>query len=297
MAKVQSVRIVECMAMAIRIAAVRMRILFAVLALLPAGVGVAPADAQDARPANSSAAPEAQWHKAVRLADEQKYDDAVIAAKKVLRERQTEFGEKSVEASEVIEFIAEALELVERYDEALANRRQVLAIVSKLYGADDWRVTDARLAVADLEAARKLSPNNLRRVREAVALDARVDKLYDQQKYAEAITAAKKLLELWRAVVGEHHAYVATTQNYLGLLYAEIGEHDKAQSYYEHALATGRKVYGERHPFVADTLNNLALLYDDMPTPIGRSRCISKRLISTARRWAKPTPIMRRAHQ
>jgi CHAT domain-containing protein/Tfp pilus assembly protein PilF len=100
------------------------------------------------------------------------------------------------------------------------------------------------------------------RLQEANQLDAELEKLYGQGRYAEAIQLADKVLALRESVLGLEHPDVATSLNNLALLYNAQGLYEKAEPLFKRALAINEKALGSEHLDVALSLNNLAGLYN-----------------------------------
>ena len=95
-------------------------------------------------------------------------------------------------------------------------------------------------------------------------LKQRVQTLFKQGKYQEAIPLAEKAIELAKRVYGPEHPNTATSLNNLAELYDYMGEHAKAEPLLQEALRIRQKVLGSEHPDTALSLNNLAALYQDM---------------------------------
>ncbi|MDY9926811.1 tetratricopeptide repeat protein [Methanosarcina sp.] len=74
----------------------------------------------------------------------------------------------------------------------------------------------------------------------------------------------EEMLQILKAELGSEHSDVAATLNYLGLLYTNMGDYEKALPLYKRALEINEKVLGPKHSDVTNTLNNLALLYYQM---------------------------------
>ena len=86
------------------------------------------------------------------------------------------------------------------------------------------------------------------------------EKAYQQGNYPEAekrLVAALKEAEGF----GPQDPRLATTLNYLGLVYDAQGKYAEAEPLYERSLAILANALGPEHPAVAQSLNNLALLY------------------------------------
>ena len=86
------------------------------------------------------------------------------------------------------------------------------------------------------------------------------DKAYRQGNYLEAekqLVAALKEAE----GLGPQDPRLATTLNYLALVYDAQGKYADAEPLYKRSLAILENALGPEHPDVAKSLNNLALLY------------------------------------
>jgi len=74
----------------------------------------------------------------------------------------------------------------------------------------------------------------------------------------------EEILQILEVNVSPEHLLIGVTLNYLGILYTNIGEYEKALPLYQRALDIREKVLGPQHPDAATTLNNLAGLYESM---------------------------------
>ena len=77
--------------------------------------------------------------------------------------------------------------------------------------------------------------------------------------YDEAERLFRSAVE--RAGQLEDQPLLATSLSYLGLLYHQQGQYDKAEPLYQRALVIAEKALGAEHPTTAGSLNNLAALY------------------------------------
>ncbi|MEK6589626.1 MAG: tetratricopeptide repeat-containing protein, partial [Nitrospinota bacterium] len=96
---------------------------------------------------------------------------------------------------------------------------------------------------------------------EAERLNQKVIELYGQGRYEEAISYAKRALEIVEKILGREHPDVATSLNNLAELYVSTGRYAEAEPLHKRSLAISEKALGREHPDVAKGLNNLALLY------------------------------------
>jgi CHAT domain-containing protein/Tfp pilus assembly protein PilF len=92
-------------------------------------------------------------------------------------------------------------------------------------------------------------------------LNRRIDELYNEGKFKEAIPLAEKLVALIKQQRGEDDAETAASINLLAQLYERTGDYAKAEPLYKEALEIRQKVFGREDPLTAQSLNNLGLLY------------------------------------
>jgi CHAT domain-containing protein/tetratricopeptide (TPR) repeat protein len=92
-------------------------------------------------------------------------------------------------------------------------------------------------------------------------LDARVEQLYEQGKYNEALPVAEEALRVAEATFGAEHLNTATALSRLGWTYSALGKYDEAEPLYKRILAIGEESNVPDHPYLASILDNLAVLY------------------------------------
>ena len=136
----------------------------------------------------------------------------------------------------------------------------MLAIQTKLHGAKDWRVTDARLALAHTDKLSQLTAEERGQLAQAKGLEKEVHTLYRQGKYPEAAHLQRQALAIHKKALGPDHPDTAQSLNNLGALLKAQGDYAGARPYDEQALAIRKKALGPDHPDTAQSLNNLAYL-------------------------------------
>jgi tetratricopeptide (TPR) repeat protein len=196
-----------------------------------------------------------------RLAREKQVDEANALAEKALILTREVRGEQHPEALNLCRALAEAYEQQANFPAAKQHRQQMLATLTGLHGKDFWQVTDAGLALEEVERLARMAPADRRRLAEAVQLNERALQWFQQGKTAEGIPLAQKALEIRQQVLGPRHPLYADSLNNLAGLYQAQGEYAKAEPLYRHALDLTGQVLGERHPNYAASLLNLAGLY------------------------------------
>ena len=146
----------------------------------------------------------------------------------------------------------------EDFAAAKAARQEALEILRQRHGAAHWRVTDARLALEDVQRRAGMTHDQRQKLAEADRLNGEVIALYRAGKSGEALKSARRALAIRKEVLGERHPKYATSLNNLAFLLEAQGDYAGARPLYEQALAIRKEVLGERHPDYAVSLSNLA---------------------------------------
>ena len=91
--------------------------------------------------------------------------------------------------------------------------------------------------------------------------------LYSGASYEQALTNARKGVDLAQGFMPRDNADLATSLNNLGVTYAALGRYEEARGPLERALAMREQVLGRGHAEVATTLGNLGELYVNLNLP------------------------------
>ncbi len=194
----------------------------------------------------------------VRLQQEGKLAQAIAAAQKMLAIERQVFGDVHEDVVGSLEWLADLFEQQENFTAARTARQEVLTIRLKLHGEKDWRVTDARWALSDVERLMAMTPAQRHTLAEAGKLNESVLALMRQGRAREAVQPALRAVQLRKEVLGEKHPDHAISLNNLAGLYDAMGEYAKAEPLYRQALEIRKQTLGVKHPRYATTLNNLA---------------------------------------
>jgi CHAT domain-containing protein/Tfp pilus assembly protein PilF len=144
----------------------------------------------------------------------------------------------------------------EKYDDLAAVR-------TKLFGKDDWRVTDARIEAEFVEKFGRLTEEERQQYGEAMELDRQEGVLYRDGKLREAIALREKSLAIRQKLMGPESPWAAMSLNNLGFLLSAQQDYAAALPCLQQALAIRKKVYGPNHPLVAESLSNLGMALRD----------------------------------
>jgi tetratricopeptide (TPR) repeat protein/CHAT domain-containing protein len=160
--------------------------------------------------------------------------------------------------------LARQCEEREDWAEARRARQGALEVLAELHDAKDWRVTDARLALAHAERLARLDKGQRQRLREAEAMDARVKALADQGKQRAALTLAQRALAARKELLGEDDALTLESLDRLRSLHQDLGDLVKAEPLLRKAIELRKRLLGEGHPDYPRALDDLARLYVGM---------------------------------
>ena len=199
----------------------------------------------------------------VRLAQAGKLNGAVDAAMKELEFTRTIVGELHEDVISSVQMLAKLHEA--RADWAAARKalQEVMTIRERQPNRRDWRIADARRALADLDRRAALSPAKRQRLQEAHRLNELAVALHRQGKSADGLNPCRKAMAIRGELLGEDHDDYAQSMNNLATMYQAMGEYAKAEPLLRRAEEISRSVLGEHHPDYASSLNNLASLYQD----------------------------------
>jgi CHAT domain-containing protein/tetratricopeptide (TPR) repeat protein len=159
-----------------------------------------------------------------------------------------------------LSLLAELLADREDFAAARAARSEALELLRKRHGPDHWKVTDARLALEDLERFATMPPPQRQKLAAADRLNNELSAHYQAGRYREALSPAQRALAIREEVLGEHHHLCAFSLNNLATILIALDAYADARRHYERALKINQKVLGERHPETADSLSNLGLV-------------------------------------
>ena len=115
--------------------------------------------------------------------------------------------------------------------------------------------------VVNLLLAATVVPSSASQTNNVTELAKRVASLYEQDRYAEAIPLAERVLAIREKTLGPNHPIVAMALNDLAVMYLFAGRSADAEPLYNRALAIFEKLYGPNNPAVAAELYSVGFLY------------------------------------
>jgi CHAT domain-containing protein/Flp pilus assembly protein TadD len=202
--------------------------------------------------------------KAKKLRSEGKLKESIAAVEEMLAIERGVYGDEHEDVAGSLELLADMHEELEAWDAARQARQKVLNVVAILFGEEDYRVTNARLALANLERVARLTKKQRQQLAEVDELGDQVVELYGQGKQKSAIPLARQVMAIRKDLLGDEHPDYAASLHNLGALYHFMGEYADAEPLYVQARDIWKRVVGEEHPSFAASLNSLAVLYRAM---------------------------------
>jgi CHAT domain-containing protein/tetratricopeptide (TPR) repeat protein len=263
-----------------------------VLILLLAIAGLARADEPQPKPLTEEQKTKLKERnrlarEAQQLGQAGKLDEMIAAWEKKLALERSVFGDLHEEVAASLAELASMHEFREDFDAARKARKEVLTLRTKLHGEKDWRVTDARLELEELEQLAHLDTKSRWRLLQAKdAASGLLNRLFEQGRAREALPLAQEILKARREILTENHPRYAESLHDLATLYHAVGDYGKALLLYERARDLTKKFRTENHPAYISNLNNLASLYQAMgdynkALPLFEQACVLwKRLLT-----------------
>ncbi|XXY16259.1 tetratricopeptide repeat protein [Sorangium sp. So ce216] len=115
-------------------------------------------------------------------------------------------------------------------------------------------------------------------LRTATMLAAEAGRLHRGGEYREALDKISSAMTIWEHVRGANDASFAAFLNEGALLWAGLGDHERAERAFERALALREELQGREHPDVADTLHGVASLAREK-AEFARSEALCRRAL------------------
>jgi tetratricopeptide (TPR) repeat protein len=185
----------------------------------------------------------------------------------------------------------EELEAADRYAEAVRLQEELIALRTKVQGAEQWETVSEEWALTALKKVAALTEEKRAGWRQAARAAAEAGSLVQKAQYGKALPLWQERLKWCRQVLGEDHPHTALSYNNVAFILSAQGKHAEAGPLFQKALDICRKVLSEGHPHTANSYNNVSLsTCSPRGSTRGQGRCSRRRWTSTARPWARNTP-------
>jgi CHAT domain-containing protein/tetratricopeptide (TPR) repeat protein len=203
------------------------------------------------------------WAKARQAAEQAEYQKAIAPGRAAVDLIRSLIGDHPHVVA-MLGMLADWCQRGERFVPAIRARAEALAILKKLHGSDHWRVTDARLALADARAGPAMPAADRERLAQAQRRYRSARKHSDEGDPIAAAKALASRLELTRRVHGDWHLDSAQAMSDLAAVLRELGEYTRCAPLMIRVRDVYHRILGPRHPRYAASIHNLAALYWSM---------------------------------
>jgi tetratricopeptide (TPR) repeat protein len=165
-------------------------------------------------------------------------------------------GDDAKKAAELQKRIAQ-LETVNKYAEGIRSLEELLALRTKVQGADHWETVNAKWHMTALKRTAALPEDDRAAWRQASRRNEEAYLLEEKAQYDKARTLRLENLKTCLHVLGENHPYTADCYNDVAFNLAALGEHAEAGPLFQKALDIHLNILGEDHPSTARSYNNV----------------------------------------
>jgi tetratricopeptide (TPR) repeat protein len=152
----------------------------------------------------------------------------------------------------------EALAQADRYADAIAAAEELLALRTKVQGAEHWQTVNEKWQLAALKKIAALPAEKRAGWRQAAEGAATAQALVQQAQYGKAVALWQERLKWCREVLGEDHPLTGESCNNVAYILQAQGKSAEAGPLFHKALDIRRKILGEDHPDTAQSYNNVA---------------------------------------
>jgi CHAT domain-containing protein/tetratricopeptide (TPR) repeat protein len=166
-------------------------------------------------------------------------------------------GADAAKAADLKKRIKE-LEAADQYAEAIRLGEELLALRTRVQGADHWETLDQKWALAATNKVAALPAEQRIGWRQAAQGAAEAIRLVQKAQYAKALLLMQEHLKWRRQVLGEDHPYTAGTYNNIAFTLNAQGQYAAAAPLLQKALDINRRVLGDNNPHTARNYSNLA---------------------------------------
>jgi tetratricopeptide (TPR) repeat protein len=152
----------------------------------------------------------------------------------------------------------EELDAADKYTEAIRLQEELLALRTKVQGADHWETVDEKWALTALQKVSALTAEQRAGWRQATRGAAQARSLEQKAQHEKALPLKQERLKWCRQVLGEEHPDTAQSYNSVAFNLNAQGKYAEAGPLYQRALDICHKALGEEHPHTAISYNNFA---------------------------------------
>ena len=167
-------------------------------------------------------------------------------------------GEDEKRANDLDEQIDKSVK-ADRWDEAIGQAEELLALRTRVQGAEHFEAVDAKEVLKNLRRVAPRPHEDRVAYRAVKTMNEQAVALFVQGKYAAAQPLFEKALEVFQRLLSDDHAGTAACYSWLAANLVNQGKYAQAQPVSEKALEILRRLLGDDHPDTAKGYNGLAI--------------------------------------
>ncbi len=166
-------------------------------------------------------------------------------------------GDLEKRADQLDEQIDKALK-ADRWDEAIARARKLLALRTRVQGPKHFETVDADWRLKGLQRVAPMPREDRVAYQSSHTIDEQWEPLVEKGKYAQAQTLVEKGLAIRRRLLTDDHPDTADSYNNVAYTLWKQGKYAPAQPLFEKGLEIRRRLLSDDHPKTATSFNNVA---------------------------------------
>jgi tetratricopeptide (TPR) repeat protein len=146
------------------------------------------------------------------------------------------------------------------YSAAADASGKALATYKQLLGDANYHTISAKILSETMAQMKSASPEDQKNFAEADKLQAQAEAAHEKGRYADAMKAARQVLQIREGLLGKDHAEVGAALRILGNAQIELGKPVDAAESLDRALKITEDAYGPDHPQTALVLDRIGWL-------------------------------------
>jgi CHAT domain-containing protein len=146
--------------------------------------------------------------------------------------------------------------------EAIRLQEELLALRTKVQGADHWETVDQKwnlMFLKILVALPREKRTTLNKAFEGMVVAA--DRLEKQAQFASAMPFLQEGLKCCQEILGENSPKTIAAYGKIAFNLHYQGKYTEGMPFFQKALDIAREIFGENHPYTAKGYNNMALSF------------------------------------
>jgi CHAT domain-containing protein len=208
---------------------------------------------------------------AQRLRQAGNFQEAVAITEQWLLLEREQYGSESQELMNCLRFFAECALHADNLGKARAARAEILHLETRAFKPsevgtpsrilEESKITDARLALAYVDAVLKLTPADRRELLAASRLMNEAEALssihgHRENGYREAFVRVEQSAAIRKRLLGEQHPEFAQSIFCLARMHVLKRDYAQAEPLYRRSLEIRKKVFGEEHAVYKSSLSD-----------------------------------------